>query len=114
MAKRDTTGMSANGNGSMVMPLMILKDFPGLTAEMYDAFVIELGLDDEPAAGLIVHITGDHNGTWREVNVWESGDAYEAFMRDRVGPIIERWASQGAELPPMPEPQFMETYKLTR
>ena len=40
----------------------------------YDAVVVELGLDNEPAEGLIVHTAGfDHDrGVFRIVDVWET------------------------------------------
>lgn len=65
----------------------------------YDAVVVELGLDNEPAEGLIVHTAGfDHDrGVFRIVDVWETRDAGQRFMDERLMPIIERLAAEAGE-----------------
>jgi hypothetical protein len=65
----------------------------------YDAVVVELGLDNEPAEGLVVHTAGfDHDrGVFRIVDVWETREAGQRFMDERLMPIIERLAAQAGE-----------------
>ena len=65
----------------------------------YDAVVVELGLDNEPAEGLIVHTAGfDHDrGVFRIVDVWETREAGQRFMDERLMPIVERLAAEAGE-----------------
>jgi hypothetical protein len=57
----------------------------------YDAINERLDLDNNPADGLIVHTAGwdEDAGVFRIFDVWESRDQAEAFVRDRLQPILE-------------------------
>jgi hypothetical protein len=57
----------------------------------YDAVNERLDLDSNPADGLIVHTAGwdEDAGVFRIFDVWESREQAEAFMRDRLQPILE-------------------------
>lgn len=59
----------------------------------YDAVAEELGR--EAPEGLIVHTAGfDHDrGVFRVFDVWESREAGQRFMDDKLMPIIERMAA---------------------
>ena len=65
----------------------------------YDAVVEELGLEGNAPQGLIVHTAGldQDRGVFRIVDVWESRDAGQRFMDERLMPIIERMAAAAAE-----------------
>jgi hypothetical protein len=65
----------------------------------YDAVVEELDLGGTAPEGLIVHTAGfDHDrGVFRIVDVWESREAGQRFMDERLMPIIERMAAAAAE-----------------
>ena len=58
----------------------------------YDKVVEELDLGGSGVEGLIVHTAGfDHDrGVFRIVDVWESREAGQRFMDERLMPIIER------------------------
>jgi hypothetical protein len=57
----------------------------------YDAVSERLDLDNNPADGLIVHTAGwdEEGGVFRIFDVWESREQAEAFMRDRLQPVLE-------------------------
>jgi hypothetical protein len=57
----------------------------------YDAVNERLDLDSNPADGLIVHTAGwdEDAGVFRIFDVWESREQAEAFLRDRLQPILE-------------------------
>jgi len=60
----------------------------------YDAVAGELGRT--APEGLIVHTAGfDHDrGVFRIVDVWESREAGQRFMDEKLAPIIERMAAE--------------------
>jgi len=60
----------------------------------YDAVVKALNLQDAPD-GLLIHTAGfDHDaGVFRIFDVWESREAGQRFMDDKLMPIIQRMAA---------------------
>jgi hypothetical protein len=58
----------------------------------YDAITAQLDLDDNKPAGLILHTAGwdEEGGVFRIFDVWESREHGEAFMRDRLQPLLEQ------------------------
>jgi hypothetical protein len=64
----------------------------------YDKVSEELGLS-APPEGLIAHTAGfDHDrGVFRVFDVWESREAGQRFMDERLMPIIERMAGEAEE-----------------
>jgi hypothetical protein len=65
------------------------------STENYDAVADELALSGPPA-GLVAHTAGfDHDrGVFRIFDVWESRDAGQRFMDEKLMPIIERMATE--------------------
>jgi hypothetical protein len=57
----------------------------------YDAINERLDLENNPVDGLIVHTAGwdEDAGVFRIFDVWESREQGEAFMRERLQPILE-------------------------
>lgn len=95
------------------MAVGVLRDLPGVPAELYDAVVRQMDLDAEPAAGLVFHTAGPAgDGIWREFNVWESREAWETFHRERIIPAVievlgEEVVMNGSQ---PPEPSYMEIH----
>ncbi len=71
------------------MAVAIVQDFVGGSQDRYDAVFRELGLDRQPAEGLILHLAGPAEGGWRVIDVWESEEAFERFRRERLMPAIQ-------------------------
>jgi hypothetical protein len=63
----------------------------------YDAVAAEIGRT--APEGLIVHTAGfDHDrGVFRIMDVWESREAGQRFMDEKLKPIIERMAAERSE-----------------
>lgn len=57
----------------------------------YDHIMQKLDLDHATPDGLIVHTAGwdEKAGVFRILAVWESAPQAQAFMRDRVQPLLE-------------------------
>ena len=85
------------------MAVGVLRDLPGVPAELYDAIVREMNLDAEPADGLIFHVAGPAaDGVWREYNVWE---AWDAFYADRIIPAVAKVLGKDAVWNGLPPPR---------
>ena len=69
----------------------LLVEMPELSTEQSARIIDELGLGGKPPAGQVFHAEGPMaDGGTRVVDVWESQEALDAFMRDQLGPIIQR------------------------
>ena len=58
----------------------------------YDAISERLQVQDEPAAGLLVHTAGFTGNGFRIFEVWESREDYERFVEERLMPLIQEVA----------------------
>lgn len=94
------------------MAVAIVRDTPGMTAEMYDAIIRDLNLENEPIAGLLMHTVGPFEGGWRAIDVWESKDAWETFMRDRFEPAMQRAGDTTKVATTGPAPEIMDVYSM--
>ena len=78
----------------------MLVDNPKGSQEMYDKVRAELGLENKPAGG-IFHAAGPSpNGGWRVIEVWESQEDADRFVRERLMPA---WEAVGLTGRPQPE-----------
>jgi hypothetical protein len=91
----------------------------GVTPELADEVEAELRVREDPPSGLVVHARLMRQGHWHVVDVWDSVQAYEAFVRDRLAPasqrVIERRGLTLDDLDSnVPEPQMSieEVYSL--
>ena len=72
------------------MATAYLFEIPGITQDQGAAIIRELGLGGKPPAGQVLHVEGPMEGGLRVVDVWESQEALDAFVRDRLMPAIQR------------------------
>jgi hypothetical protein len=73
-------------------------EIPGMTPEQSAAVLRELGLRDTPPAGQILHVEGPmEGGGTRVVDVWESQEVFDAFIREHLMPAFQRAGVTGAE-----------------
>jgi hypothetical protein len=71
--------------------------------ETYEKIVAEVGLDGRAPDGLIVHTAGRTADGVRIIDVWESEDAHQRFLADRLGPARSRVLGDGAATAPAAE-----------
>jgi len=81
------------------MAVGLWVSFADGTREQYDAVNAEIGVDENPPRGLVFHISGPMEGGWNAIDVWESREAFDRFLQERLGPAI---AALGDEAPPNP------------
>ena len=71
----------------------LILEFDGVGQEQYDAVNRRLGIDPQDGqgdwpAGLIFHAGGAKAGGWVVFEVWESQQAQEQFMNERLGQAL--------------------------
>ena len=85
------------------MAVAFLIEIPDFTPEQSAAVLRELGLDTNPAVGQVFHLEGPmEGGGMRVVDVWESAEAFQTFVHDRLGPAFQ---NAGAVLPADMQPK---------
>lgn len=91
------------------MPIGVLIEIPGCSAEQYDQVVNAIGLaPPRPILprGLRSHVGGPTPEGWRVFDVWETREDYEQFAREHVGPALA-----AAGVPPF-RPQVMHVHNI--
>jgi hypothetical protein len=71
-----------------------------LSTTNYDAVVAALNLQEAPD-GLLIHTAGfDHDaGVFRILDIWETREHGEKFIKERLNPIIEPMAAAAMQDP---------------
>lgn len=89
------------------MTVILQQTMPeGTTLEFLDEVTREMGVDDAPPAGLIVHTHFEQDGRVRIVDVWESQDRYESFRDSTLLPTMHNAAAgHGMDMSQAPEPE---------
>jgi hypothetical protein len=57
---------------------------------MYDGMTAEMGIENDPPAGLIFHWAGEVDGKWTVTDIWESREHHERFRQERLFPAIQK------------------------
>jgi len=84
------------------MPEALILEFEGVGREEYDAVNASLGIDQyrrqgEFPAGQLFHAGAAKPGGWVVFEVWESREAQERFMNERLGRALQ---AGGVTAPP--------------
>ncbi len=77
--------------------IAVLMEFSGATQEQYDAVIRDLHLDGKTTKGGVFHVAGPKEGGWRIVDVWDSQEVLDTFMRDKLMATMQKHG--------VPEPQ---------
>jgi hypothetical protein len=88
------------------MPVLLVADLPGGTAEQDDAIVKALGLADDPPKGARMRLADPTDSGWRIVSLWDTQEDFDAFRAARLNPTLEQ---QGRPAAPTPEFWPIET-----
>jgi hypothetical protein len=72
------------------MSVLVIAEAPGVTAEQDEAIVKALNLEGDPPAGARVRMAGPTENGRRIVSLWDSREAFETFVRDRLTPTLEK------------------------
>src|SRR3954466_14011315 len=77
------------------MAVAMLMRWNGVTPEQYDQAKAIVGWEQNPAPGGIFHIAGFDEHGLHCADVWESADAFNAFVVDRLMPGVQQVGIQG-------------------
>ena len=77
----------------------IRTEIPGMTEDLYNRMHAILGPKGLAARGSLLHMAGPSDGGWYMLEVWESKDDCERFVREEVQPLMP---------PNAPEPKIEE------
>lgn len=72
------------------MAVLVISDNPGVSAEQHKAINQRLGVATNPPMGALAQLEGPIEGGWRIISLWESREAWDAFLRDRLGPTLSQ------------------------
>jgi hypothetical protein len=77
------------------MPEMLILEFGGFGQDAYDRVNEVLGIDMDKGegdwpAGLITHTAGPTVDGWIVVELWETREDQDAFMRSRLAPALQQ------------------------
>ena len=100
------------------MPAVLIMTMPeGVDRQWMHAVREQIGVQDNPPDGLIVHTESEVDGRVRVGDVWESKDAHERFAEQRLGPAIQAVSARmGVDMSSGPQPvaTFYETFAVVR
>ena len=73
------------------MALAFVIEVADITPEQGAAVLRELGLQDRPAQGQVLHIEGPmEGGGIRVVDVWESQEVFQTFVQEHLAAAFHR------------------------
>jgi hypothetical protein len=94
--------------------VLVTMDLPVSRADV-EAVATELDVNDNPPAGLIVHIATEHDGGVHITDVWESVEHHAAFVADKLGPGVAKVAAaRGIPMDGPPQFTITEAFDLVR
>ena len=72
------------------MSVLVIAEAPDVTAEQDKAMMEALNLDGDPPPGARVRLAGPTETGWRIVSLWDSRESFDAFLRERLTPGLEK------------------------
>lgn len=90
------------------MAVSIRIKFPGLTQEQFDQLQRQVDPDSNPPAELLFHASGPMMGGWGVQDFWESREAFDRFLEERIRPALE---ASGVQLHEPPEIKEFQVYE---
>jgi hypothetical protein len=81
------------------MSIVVIATTPGMTAELYDQSQQKMDLVGALPPGCTAHVAGPGPDGWKVVSVWESTEAVQRFVTEKLQPTL---AELGVAPPPAP------------
>lgn len=72
----------------MAVAIRVTDFVGGPGTEIYDAVNTKMNLVGDPPEGLIFHWAGVVDGKWTITDVWETREAHDRFVEERLFPAI--------------------------
>ena len=77
------------------MAVAMLMEWPGVTAEQYDAVMARLELDANPAAGFVLHQAAVTDEGLEVFDIWMTEQAFHGFLEHRLLPVVHELEIEG-------------------
>jgi hypothetical protein len=71
------------------MPVVMQMHWPEVGLDVYDEAREKVGWEREVPAGAISHVAWMADDGFHAVDVWETAEQFEAFVNDRLMPIVK-------------------------
>lgn len=81
------------------MAIMAVYTAQGISPQDYDAARAEISWETDPPAGGLMHLAGFDSDGILSIEVWDSRAAFDAYVRDRFGPTLNRLGHQDLPAP---------------
>jgi hypothetical protein len=78
-----------------LMPVTMIMDWPGVTAEQYDAVRELVQWETDKPTGGMCHIATVTPEGLRVTDVWESAEAFQQFVDERLMPGVQQVGVEG-------------------
>ncbi|MEK7215199.1 MAG: hypothetical protein AAB289_06360 [Chloroflexota bacterium] len=72
------------------MAVAVFVEVPGVTAAQYDAMITDTWPGGHLPSGALFHLAGPWQGNWRVVDMWESAEAFDTFVKTILGPAMQK------------------------
>jgi hypothetical protein len=92
------------------MAVVVIQDVEA-PVDVYDKVEEVLDTASNPPEGLIVHTDSQVGDKMKVVDVWESADAFQKFVQERLIPAV---AEVDPDAPQAPEPEILEVHDLLK
>jgi hypothetical protein len=70
------------------MAIMMIMTWEGVSLEQYDEAKRIVNWEEDFAAGGVLHVTAHDGNGLRITDVWDSAEAFQAFVNDRLMPGV--------------------------
>lgn len=78
------------------MAIMMIMSWEGVSTEQYDEAKRIVNWEGHPAEGGLMHATSHDGNGLRITDVWESPEAFQAFVDNRLMPAVTQIGIGGA------------------
>ena len=82
------------------MAVGIRLKFVGVTAEQFDQVHAAVDPHNDRPDGMIFHSSGPIEGGWGVIDFWESRQAFDSFVGERLMPRLQGLGDRGFPGPP--------------
>jgi hypothetical protein len=71
------------------MTVVTTLDITAMTPEEYRAVLDHMGVEQQPAAGIYLHLTATTSFGYRVMEVWDRKEGFEEFLEKRLAPATQ-------------------------
>jgi len=94
------------------MAIGLRLEFAGATVEQYEATHRHMNIEGDPPVGLLFHSSGPTASGWGVVDFWESRDAFDCFLDERLAPAVVELGDEA--LPGQPDVEEFPVHNTSR